>query len=873
MLKSLFHKDNFKILQNKKLLIAITAVIFIPILYAGMFLWSFWDPYENINDIPIAVVNEDQGYIFEGELLQVGDELVDNMKRQDYNFNFVDKDEGYIGLRNQDYYILIEIPENFSKSATSVVEHPQKLELIYVPNESYNFLASQMGESAMLQIQHELEAEITKTYIDSVLDKTDDVKGMLTDAKDATEELNDGAHKLDVGAELISTNLVTLSEKMVEYADGVGIAADGVDQLADGANTLSSGIQELYDNSEKMRDASVEVQSGTNQLDDGMKAANSGVNQLEQNIPALISGTNQVNQGLATFQGELPKEMANKIKTTVIEQKDPIRKKLSQAIMVKKDELSPVISKQLTNEIASGAAETIAVEAGNIVKGVAANLDMNQIVAGINQSIRDVSEPSINQTKQEITVILQEADAPDEVIEEVLGKLDPDYNVIQQMVAVKVEATLNNALANIEITEAQQKQLEQMIKERAEAKVTNGVNVALDASLVQVDQMIDGYEAKLEASLDSIAKDLETEIKIALNEPIGQLQSGVNQINNGQKQLYAGVQVLGQGTNDLVQGSTALRNGQISYVQNMNKFTDAFSLANNGSNDLVSGTNELRTGMATLLDATTQLHDGTSQLAEGSVDLHDGTNTMVDGTELFFEKMTTALDTAKDVNVTEQMKDMLASPVNVENAKINEVPNYGTGFAPYFLSLGLFVGALLLSIVYPLRETSSLPSSGTEWFLRKFFMLSGIGILQALIACIILLLGLGIDVQSVPLFIMFAVFTSLSFITLIQFFVTALDNPGRFIAILILILQLTTSAGTFPLELIPKVLQPINAILPMTYSVAGFKAVISSGDYSAMWANVGILIFFMTLFIISTWTFFVIKYRKQFVQSVEEFDA
>src|SRR5699024_1996915 len=95
MLKSLFHRDNFKILQNKKLLIAITAVIFIPILYAGMFLWSFWDPYENINDIPIAVVNEDQGYIFEGELLQVGDELVDNMKAEDYNFNFVDKDEGY----------------------------------------------------------------------------------------------------------------------------------------------------------------------------------------------------------------------------------------------------------------------------------------------------------------------------------------------------------------------------------------------------------------------------------------------------------------------------------------------------------------------------------------------------------------------------------------------------------------------------------------------------------------------------------------------------------------------------------------------------------------------------------------------------------
>src|SRR5699024_521191 len=130
-----------------------------------------------------------------------------------------------------------------------------------------------------------------------------------------------------------------------------------------------------------------------------------------------------------------------------------------------------------------------------------------------------------------------------------------------------------------------------------------------------------------------------------------------------------------------------------------------------------------------------------------------------------------------------------------------------------------------------------IPSSGFEWFLRKFGVLAIVGVLQALIACAILMLGLGIEVQSVPKFLLFAIITSLTFITLIQFFVTVLDDPGRFIAIIILILQLTTSAGTFPLELIPKVLQPINLLLPMTYSVAGFKAVISSGDYSALWQN------------------------------------
>src|SRR5699024_10447508 len=164
--------------------------------------------------------------------------------------------------------------------------------------------------------------------------------------------------------------------------------------------------------------------------------------------------------------------------------------------------------------------------------------------------------------------------------------------------------------------------------------------------------------------------------------------------------------------------------------------------------------------------------------------------------------------------------------------------------------------ALLLSIVYPLREPSVVPTSGMDWFLRKFLGLFTIGILQALIASGILLLVLGIKVQSIPLFILYAVITSLVFITLIQFLVTCFDDPGRFIAIIILILQLTTSAGTFPLELIPKVLQPLNAFLPMTYSVAGFKAVISSGDYDVMWQNAGMLLGFSLVFILLTMLYF-----------------
>ena len=76
---------------------------------------------------------------------------------------------------------------------------------------------------------------------------------------------------------------------------------------------------------------------------------------------------------------------------------------------------------------------------------------------------------------------------------------------------------------------------------------------------------------------------------------------------------------------------------------------------------------------------------------------------------------------------------MFASPVKVKTEKMAEVPNYGTGFTPYFLSLGLFVGALLLSIVYPLRDTVGVPKSGFSWFISKFGVLLSVGIIQAIV--------------------------------------------------------------------------------------------------------------------------------------------
>ena len=114
------------------------------------------------------------------------------------------------------------------------------------------------------------------------------------------------------------------------------------------------------------------------------------------------------------------------------------------------------------------------------------------------------------------------------------------------------------------------------------------------------------------------------------------------------------------------------------------------------------------------------------------------------------------------------------------------------------------------------------------------------------------------------LFVLFTILTSLSFMALIQLLVTTLENPGRFIAIIILIFQLVTSAGTFPNELIPAKLQGFNSSMPMAFSVRGFREVISTGNFSMMWQNGYVLISYAIGCMILTLCYFKIRHKKSY---------
>lgn len=349
----------------------------------------------------------------------------------------------------------------------------------------------------------------------------------------------------------------------------------------------------------------------------------------------------------------------------------------------------------------------------------------------------------------------------------------------------------------------------------------------------------------------------------------GQLIDGVNQLFDGSGKVTEGLGTLSVGANQMAGGINQLADGSSQVTGGLGTLSVGVTKLADGSDQVTTGIGTLNGGLNKMSTGSTQLIDGVNKLADGSGKVTDGLVKVNDGSGELAEKLGEGAEKTGEVKGTDKTYDMFASPVKVKTEKMAEVPNYGTGFTPYFLSLGLFVGALLLSIVYPLRDTVGIPKSGFSWFISKFGVLLSVGVIQAVVADVILLFGLGVEVQSIPYFILFSIVTSLAFIALIQCLVTAFGDAGRFIAIITLIIQLTTSAGTFPLELIPKFLQPFNAWLPMTYSVSGLKAVVSSGDFNFMWQNIGILMIFIVVLSLGTIASLTWMHKRQFKNIAE----
>lgn len=289
-----------KLTANKGILASIIVALLVPVVYGGILLSPKWSPYDNLSNLPVAVVNNDKGAINGEEPLHVGNQLVDSLKKSEsLGWDFVDSSQAMRGLQNNDYYMVVVIPEDFSQRVTTVMDaDPKKVELEYIQNEGLNFLASQVTNSATEKIRETLANTITAQYTSQVFSSLDQVAEGFEKAAEGSEQLADGTTQLHTGTNELNQSVTEKMADISRLADGTKELKAGTSLLLENLQDKSGDISKLADGSKELHEGLVSLNKGTNDLLVGLLAAEKGSKDLVDGINGrLVDGSRSVADG------------------------------------------------------------------------------------------------------------------------------------------------------------------------------------------------------------------------------------------------------------------------------------------------------------------------------------------------------------------------------------------------------------------------------------------------------------------------------------------------------------------------------------------------------------------------------------------------
>lgn len=332
------------------------------------------------------------------------------------------------------------------------------------------------------------------------------------------------------------------------------------------------------------------------------------------------------------------------------------------------------------------------------------------------------------------------------------------------------------------------------------------------------------------------------------------LQTLKQQLSAQQTQLQAGVSALNNGVNQLAPNAITAFNGY-----NSVRFANNQLLA--GSANLTNGLSEAKLG-------SQKLANGASLLESRSGALIDGTSQLASGADTLANKLADASNRIKIQPTGATTQQQIANPVKSEMVEKGNVPNYGYALSPYVLSLSLFVGAIVLNVIYPIRKTFSEQESAIRWWLSKASVAGVAAFMQATILMLVMVFFLGLTPEHPAHFIGAIYLTSFAYMSIVSLLVIVLDNPGRFLAMVLLVLQLGSSEGTFPIQTANGFFQAINPLVPMTYSIRALRQAISGGlDNTFYGGSMWVLAGFLLVANLLTIGFFTYRGKRKFAHT------
>ena len=259
-------KNDFKsAFSNPIVIIVLIGIIILPSLYALLNIQACWDPYGNTGQLEFAIANSDNGSTFEGQPLNIGNELVSELKDNDkFKWVFVSEDELREGVQNGKYYAGIIIPSNLTENVVSILtDDPKQAKLEYVVNVKANPVAAKLTDSGSNAVYLALNAKIVQVINLAAYEKLGELQGGLSSG---SEQLYGGGSQLASGSAQISSGAGQVQEGAGQVQQGAGQVQSGADQVQQGAGQVNEGAGQVQQGAGQVKEGAAEVEQGSEKM-------------------------------------------------------------------------------------------------------------------------------------------------------------------------------------------------------------------------------------------------------------------------------------------------------------------------------------------------------------------------------------------------------------------------------------------------------------------------------------------------------------------------------------------------------------------------------------------------------------------------------
>ena len=578
------------IAKSTWLKIVLCAIMIIPMIYACVFLGSMWDPYGNTDQLPVAVVNNDKEVEYNDSTMDIGKQLSDKLAKNDsMDFNIVSSSKAQKGLKDGKYYMIITIPENFSKNATTLLDDdPQTMMLTYTTNPQTNYVATKMDDSAMAKVKAEISSTVTKTYSKILFKNVKTLSKGFKTAADGSQKLSDGVNTAKDGNATITENLNTLASSALVFNDGADSLVKGLSAYTEGVSTAKAGAQQLDNNSATLNNGAAQLKAGSSQLLSAVQAAEKqlgdGINASAGQLNTLTSSNKQMAESSKQLSAALTKIQGAINSNNLVENDAQAAKKVDGMIST----LSTTISTMNNNAA-----------------------QLNQLAAAEKKQAEQF-QATQPQAAQELMLKATSHATQAATLQQVASQLSSSINTDDLK---QLSTLLNGNAAVLKNQTAANAKTQQLLASSQQLATANNTAVgSLVTNLKTVQASMKG-----------------TSTSVGMVGAVSQIDNGLSTLQSGLKTYTGGVKQVNNGLGTLASNNATLNSG-------------ASQLAE-GALKISSGSNQLAAGSATLGEGLNTIGEGTGTLTSSLKDASKKSN--IKSTSKTYKQMSTPVDTEK----------------------------------------------------------------------------------------------------------------------------------------------------------------------------------------------------------------------------------